>query len=162
MHLITCLALRLRYARRLACPSIASLTTVWVSGLCVNSGAHSIGAADCPFFQYRIGDGTMDPGFESQMNGTCSSDPNAFAFLDPSPVYFDNAFYRNLQGRKGLLGSDQVLYSDTRSRGTVDHYASDQGAFFADFVAAMTKLGRIGVKTPATGGEIRQDCRFPN
>ncbi|XP_066383474.1 peroxidase 45-like [Miscanthus floridulus] len=127
------------------------------------SGAHTIGAADCPFFQYRIGnDATMDPGFASQLNGTCSSDSNAFAFLDPSPVGFDNAFYQNLQVGKGLLGSDQVLYSDMRSRSTVDYYTSNQGAFFDDFVAAMTKLGRIGVKTPATGGEIRQDCQFPN
>ena len=75
---------------------------------------------------------------------------------------FDNAFYRNLQVGKGLLGSNQVLYSDMRSRSTVDYYASNQGAFFGDFMAAMTKLGRIGVKTPTTGGEIRRDCRFPN
>ena len=111
----------------------------------------------------RIGsDATIDPYFASQLNGTCSSDPNAFAFLDPSPVGFDNAFYRNLQVGKGLLGSDQVIYSDMRSRSTVDYYASNQGAFFGNFVAAMTKLGRIGVKTPTTGGEIRRDCRFPN
>ena len=68
---------------------------------------------------------------------------------------FDNASYRNLQVGKGLLGSDQVLYSDMRSRSMIDYYASNQGAFFGDFVATMTKLGRIGVKTPATGGEIR-------
>ena len=49
-----------------------------------------------------------------------------------------------------------------RSHSTVDYCASNQGAFFGYFVAAMTKLGRIGVKTPATGGEIRRDCRFPN
>jgi len=41
-------------------------------------------------------DATMDPGFALQLNGTCSSNPNAFAFLNPSPVGFDNAFYRNL------------------------------------------------------------------
>ena len=111
----------------------------------------------------RIGsDATIDPGFASQLNGTCNSNPNAFAFLDPSPVGFDNAFYQNLQVGKGLLGSDQVLYSDIRSRSTVDYYASNQGAFFSDFVAAMTKLGRIGVKTPATRGEIRRDCQFSN
>ena len=57
-------------------------------------------------------DATIDPGFATQLNGTCSSDPNAFAFLDPSPVGFDNAFYRNLQVGKGLLGSDQMIYSD--------------------------------------------------
>ena len=50
-------------------------------------------------------DATMDPGFASQLNGTCS-DPNAFAFLDPSPVGFNNAFYWNLQVGKGLLVSD--------------------------------------------------------
>ncbi|XP_066396446.1 peroxidase 45-like [Miscanthus floridulus] len=111
----------------------------------------------------RIGsDVAMDPGFVSQLNGTCSSDPNAFAFLDPSPVDFDNAFYRNLQVGKGLLGSDQVLYSDMRLRSTVNYYASNQDAIFGDFVATMTKLRRIGVKTSATGGEIRRDCRFPN
>ena len=44
----------------------------------------------------------------------------------------------------------------------VDYCASNQGAFFGDFVTAMTKLGRIGVKTLATDGEIRRDCRFPN
>ncbi|XP_066311088.1 peroxidase 16-like [Miscanthus floridulus] len=104
----------------------------------------------------------MDPRFTSQLNDTCSSDPNAFAFLDPSPVGFDNAFYRNLQVGKGLLGSDQVLYSDMRSRSTADYYASNQGTFFGDFVTAMTKLRRIGIKTPATGDEIRRDCWFPN
>ncbi|XP_066350318.1 peroxidase 45-like [Miscanthus floridulus] len=90
------------------------------------------------------------------------SDPNAFAFLDPSLVGFDNAFYRNLQVDKGLLGFDQVIYYDMRSHNTVDYYVSNQGAFFGDFVVAMTKLGRIRVKTRATSGEIHRDCRFPN
>jgi len=126
-------------------------------------GAHTLGAADCPFFQYRIGsDPSMDQGLASQLRGTCGSNPNSgFAFFDPTPVSFDNAFYRNLQGGRGLLGSDQVLYSDQRSRSAVDNYVSNQGAFFTDFVAAITKLGRIGAKTAATG-EIRRDCRFPN
>ena len=106
----------------------------------------------------RIGsDATMDPSFASQLNGTCSSNPNAFFFLDPSSVGFDNAFYWNLQVGKGLLGSDQVIYSDMRSRSTVNYYVSNQGAFFSNFMAAMTKLGRIGVKMLATGGEIRRD-----
>ncbi|XP_066311082.1 uncharacterized protein [Miscanthus floridulus] len=53
----------------------------------------------------------MDPGFASQLNGTCSSDPNAFAFLDPSPVGFDNALYRNLQVGKGLLAPTRRRWS---------------------------------------------------
>ena len=48
------------------------------------------------------------------------------------------------------------------SRSTVDYYTSNQGAFFGDSVAAMTKLGKIGVKTSATDGEIRRDYQFLN
>lgn len=103
----------------------------------------------------------MDPNFAAMLRGSCGS--SGFAFLDAAtPLRFDNAFYQNLRAGRGLLGSDQTLYSDPRSRGLVDRYAANQGAFFNDFVSAMTKLGRVGVKSPATGGEIRRDCRFPN
>ncbi|GJN39247.1 hypothetical protein PR202_gb28352 [Eleusine coracana subsp. coracana] len=127
------------------------------------SGGHTLGAADCPFFQYRIGtDPTMNSAFADDLRKTCNSNPtNGFAFFDYSPVGFDNAYFQLLQGGRGLLGSDQVLYSDPRSRNTVNAYAANQAAFFADFMNAMTKLGRVGVKTAATG-EIRRDCRFPN
>ncbi|KAJ1260620.1 hypothetical protein BS78_10G246400 [Paspalum vaginatum] len=126
------------------------------------SGGHTIGAASCGFFGYRVGaDAAMDPAFAEQLRGRC---PGAagFAFLDAAtPLRFDNEYYRNLRAGKGLLGSDQVLYADPRSRGAVDRYADDQGAFFADFAAAMARLGRVGVRT-AADGEIRRDCRFPN
>ncbi|XP_037453662.1 peroxidase 45-like isoform X3 [Triticum dicoccoides] len=126
------------------------------------SGGHTLGAADCGFFKYRIGgnDQSMNPSFDAQLQGTCAK--QNFAFLDDvTPVGFDNFYYRNLQNGRGLLGSDQVLYTDERSRGTVDFYAANQGTFFSDFVIAMTKLGRVGVKT-AADGEIRRDCQYPN
>ncbi|KAL5200671.1 hypothetical protein ABZP36_021874 [Zizania latifolia] len=129
------------------------------------SGGHTIGVASCSFFGNRTGgDPTMDSSFASSLRNTCAANPaSGFAFLDgASPLRFDNAFYQNLRIGRGLLGSDQTLYSDPRSRGTVDLYASNQGAFFNDFVNAITKLGRVGVKTAATGGEIRRDCRFQN
>ncbi|XP_006656421.2 peroxidase 16-like [Oryza brachyantha] len=127
------------------------------------SGGHTIGAASCGFFGYRLGsDPTMDPNFVSTLRGNCAAGSGGFAFLDAaSPLRFDNAFYQNLRGGRGLLGSDQILYSDPRSRSLVDVYAGNQGTFFTDFVTAMTKLGRVGVKS-AGNGEIRRDCRFPN
>ncbi|KAG8095192.1 hypothetical protein GUJ93_ZPchr0012g18910 [Zizania palustris] len=130
-----------------------------------DTGGHTIGAASCGFFGYRIGsDQTMDRSFAASLRGTCAANPaGGFSFLDSaSPLRFDNAFYQNLRFRRGLLGSDQILYTDPRSRGTVDLYAGNQGAFFNDFVTAITKLGRVGVKSAATGGEIRRDCRLPN
>ncbi|KAE8767797.1 Peroxidase 45 [Hordeum vulgare] len=126
------------------------------------SGAHTLGAADCCFFQHRTRgkDPSMNPSFDAQLQGTCAR--QNFAFLDDvTPVGFDNLYFQHLQNGRGLLGSDQVLYTDERSRGTVDYYASNQGIFFYDFSVAMTKLGRVGVKT-AADGEIRRDCRHPN
>ncbi|VAI53086.1 unnamed protein product [Triticum turgidum subsp. durum] len=126
------------------------------------SGAHTLGAADCGFFQHRTRgkDPSMNPSFDAQLQGTCAR--QNFAFLDDvTPVGFDNSYFKLLQNGRGLLGSDQVLYTDQRSRGTIDYYASNQGIFFYDFSIAMTKLGKVGVKT-ATDGEIRRDCRYPN
>ena len=62
------------------------------------------------------------------------------------------------------IGSDATMDPNflDPSRSTVDYCVSNQGTFFGDFEAAMTKLENIGVKTPATGVEIRRDCRFPN
>ena len=137
-------------------------TTIDRSRACyVNPGGHTLGAADCTFFQSRIGtDPTMDSGYAAQLRNTCGG--QSFAFLDgATPGRFDNSYYRNLQAGRGLLGSDQVLHTDQRSRGTVNNYASNQATFFYDFANAMTKLGRVGVKT-AANGEIRRDCRYPN
>jgi peroxidase len=84
--------------------------------------------------------------FADELRKTCNaSDPTSmrFAFFDGSPASFDNSYFRSLQSGRGLLGSDG------RSRATVNSYAGNQAAFFADFVSAMSKLGRIGVKTVA-------------
>ncbi|XP_020080605.1 peroxidase 16-like [Ananas comosus] len=131
------------------------------------SGGHTIGASSCMFFYNRLypGDPTVSPGFLLQLQQSCPNpllDPNAFAFLDAAtPLQFDNAYFRNLQQGMGLLNSDQVLFNDPRSQGTVNLFASNQSAFFSAFVDAMTRLGRLGTKT-AVDGEIRRDCRFVN
>jgi peroxidase len=106
----------------------------------------------------------MNPTFANQLRGTCPAilNPNNFVFLDATTfATFDNGYYRSLQHGQGVLASDQLLYTDPRSRGMVNLFASNQGAFFNAFVNGMNKLGRIGVKT-ALDGEIRRDCRFPN
>ncbi|KAM0852951.1 hypothetical protein ACQ4PT_051419 [Festuca glaucescens] len=108
------------------------------------SGAHTIGAARCAAPQSGATDGNLAP-------------LDAF-----SSVRFDNGYYRNLLSRFGLLHSDQELFG---SGGPVDSiaqtYAGNGGAFSADFVTAMIKMGNI---SPLTGssGEIRNNCRKPN
>lgn len=108
----------------------------------------------------------MDAGFAARLRGACAGATNnrsgGFAFLDgATPTRFDNAYYENLRRGRGVLGSDQALHDDARSRGKVELYAGDEDAFFDDFAAAMMRLGRVGVRM-AGNGEIRRDCRFPN
>lgn len=82
--------------------------------------------------------------------------------MDPTtPRNFDNAYYKNLQQGKGLFTSDQVLFTDSRTKATVNQFASDNNAFQNAFISAITKLGRVGVKT-GNQGEIRIDCSKVN
>ncbi|KAJ4805950.1 Peroxidase [Rhynchospora pubera] len=149
--------------------SLDQLTNMFaVNGLSMSdmialSAAHTIGFAHCTTFSNRIGstvDPTMDPTYASQLQGACpaNANPNLAVGLDPvSPRTFDNQYYKNLQQGMGLLKSDQVLFTDTRSRPFVNAWARSEAGFQRAFVAAITKLGRVGVKTGATGN-IRQNC----
>nr|CAD1826003.1 unnamed protein product [Ananas comosus var. bracteatus] len=136
------------------------------------SGAHTIGVTHCDKFIRRIYrfkqplafNPPMNLTFLRQMRQTCplNYNPSTFAMLDPAtPFKFDNAYYQNLQKEMGLLASDQILFTDQRSRGLVNWFASNQTAFEEAFVAAMTKLGRVGVKN-GTEGEIRRVCTTVN
>jgi peroxidase len=136
------------------------------------SGAHTIGISHCDKFIRRIYqfkdpmpyNPPMNLSFLRQLRQTCpmSYQQSAFINLDPiTPFKFDNAYYQNLQRQMGLLASDQVLFADRRSCGTVNLFATNQTAFEEAFVAAITKLGRVGVKTESDG-EIRRVCTAVN
>lgn len=137
------------------------------------SGGHTIGVTHCDKFVRRLYpfkgakpqySPPMNLAFLRQMRGTCplNYSPTTVAMLDTvSPLKFDNGYYQTLQQQKGLLSSDQVLFADRRSRSTVNYFAANQTAFFDAFVAAMAKLGRIGVKT-GSDGEIRRVCTKVN
>ena len=131
-------------------------------------GAHTIGVSHCSRFSRRIYrfspknwiDPTLNLTYAFQLRQMCplNVDPTIAVSLDPTtPNTFDNAYYKNLQQGKGLLTSDEVLFIDARSKSTVDLFASNNDAFQQAFVSAITKLGRVGVKT-GNQGEIRHDC----
>lgn len=89
-------------------------------------------------------------------------DPTIAINMDPAtPQTFDNQYFKNLQQGRGLFSSDQILFTDSRSRGIVNIFAANQTAFQQAFVAAITKLGRVGVKT-GQEGEIRRVCSVVN
>ncbi|KAL5713653.1 peroxidase [Ranunculus cassubicifolius] len=132
------------------------------------SAAHTLGFSHCNRFSDRIYnfspgvtvDPRLNPTYVPQLQSMCPQDVDPVIAIDMDPTtprIFDNVYFQNLQQGKGLFTSDQVLFSDARSKPTVDTWASNSAAFNQAFINAMTKLGRVGVKT-GTEGNIRLDC----
>ncbi|KAJ9558981.1 hypothetical protein OSB04_013595 [Centaurea solstitialis] len=141
------------------------------------SGAHTIGSARCAVFSNRLfnfsgtngPDKTLsDPTMVSDLQAQCpvNGDGNKTTALDRNSVdLFDNHYFKNLLNGRGLLESDQFLYSSdeavSTTRSLVEAYSKDQQFFLNDFVKSMIKMGNI---SPLTGssGEIRKNCRVVN
>lgn len=132
------------------------------------SGAHTLGFSHCDRFANRLYsftpsnpvDPSLDPEYAKELKDMCPQnvDPSIAINMDPAtPRTFDNEYYKNLVKGKGLFTSDQVLFTDESSQGTVSDFANNAFDFNGAFVTAMRKLGRVGVKT-GDQGEIRLDC----
>ncbi|CAL5092076.1 unnamed protein product [Urochloa decumbens] len=133
------------------------------------SAGHTVGFAHCGTFAGRIWgaaapDAKMNASLAARLREWCPPgvDPRIAVTMDVvTPRVFDNQYFKNLQVGMGLLASDQVLYTDPRSRPMVDAWAKSSAAFSQAFVTAITKMGRIGVKTGAQGN-IRRNCAVLN
>ncbi|KAJ1420918.1 Secretory peroxidase [Sesbania bispinosa] len=138
------------------------------------SGAHTFGRAHCSLFINRLynfsGTGNPDPTLDTTylelLREICpenATENNITNFDLTTPDQFDNKYYSNLQSQKGLLQSDQELFStpDADTIDIVNSYSSDQDLFFNNFIESMIKMGNIGVLT-GDEGEIRLQCNFVN
>lgn len=74
---------------------------------------------------------------------------------------FDTSYFKNLQRGRGILQSDQALWSDASTKTFVQRYLGITGllglTFNVEFGNSMVKMSNIGVKT-GTDGEIRKKC----
>ncbi|KAH1107985.1 hypothetical protein J1N35_011753 [Gossypium stocksii] len=140
------------------------------------SGGHTIGLAKCATFDNRLfnfsgtgaPDSTMEATMLEDLQSFCpvNGDGNRFTALDRNSTdLFDNHYFKNLLNGKGLLGSDQILYSSdlavSTTKSLVESYSSNSKLFFNDFVNSMVKMGNISPLT-GTNGEIRKNCRAVN
>nr|POE84707.1 cationic peroxidase 1 [Quercus suber] len=129
------------------------------------SGSHTIGQARCLMFRGRIyNETTIDSEFTKSTQSNCpitGGDSNLSPIDATSPVIFDNAYFKNLVNSKGLLHSDQQLFSGGSTDSQVTTYSSGFSTFFTDFANAMVKMGNL---SPLTGsnGEIRTNCKKIN
>ncbi|KAJ8442652.1 hypothetical protein Cgig2_003696 [Carnegiea gigantea] len=131
------------------------------------SGAHTIGLARCTSFRTHIyNESNIDTSFAQTRQSSCpstsGSGDNNLAPLDfQTPTAFDNNYFKNLVNQKGLLHSDQQLFSGDSTNALVQTYSTNPNMFNTDFMTAMIKMGDI---SPLTGsnGEIRVNCRKIN
>ncbi|KZV29889.1 peroxidase 51-like [Dorcoceras hygrometricum] len=132
------------------------------------SACHTVGFSHCSKFSTRLYsfsrqnpvDPSLNKNYAAQLQSMCPRivDPRIAINMDPTtPRIFDNAYFKNLQNGMGLFTSDQVLFTDRRSRLTVNTWAKRPLTFNNAFVQAITKLGRVGVKT-GRNGNVRFDC----
>ncbi|XP_059669535.1 cationic peroxidase 1-like, partial [Cornus florida] len=129
------------------------------------SGGHTIGQAKCSNFRTRVYNETnINTSYATSLKAKCPSTggDNNLAPLDvTSSTAFDNAYFKNLQIQRGLLHSDQQLFSGGSTDAQVNTYASNSAAFFTDFANAMVKMGNLSPLT-GTNGQIRTNCRKTN
>ncbi|KAK3205022.1 hypothetical protein Dsin_019068 [Dipteronia sinensis] len=140
------------------------------------SGAHTIGQAKCATFSNRLfdfggtgsPDNTIETSMLSDLQSLCpiNGDGNRTTALDRnSQDLFDNHYFQNLINKKGVLSSDQILFSSDEAASTtkalVQTYSTNPSLFFTDFANSMIKMGNIN---PLTGSnsEIRKNCRVAN
>ncbi|XP_028795258.1 peroxidase A2-like [Neltuma alba] len=133
------------------------------------SGAHTFGRARCVLFRDRLfnfensnsSDPSLDSTYLETLRQACPQNDGTLNNLDPTtPDSFDNNYFTNLQSGRGLLQSDQELFSTAGSDtvAIVNRFAASQSEFFTSFAQSMINMGKI---SPLTGsnGQIRTNCR---
>ncbi|XAR49234.1 Peroxidase [Bertholletia excelsa] len=152
---------------------IFALKNLTLNEMVTLSGAHSIGVSHCSSFSNRLyalnstyyQDPSMDSQFAGALKAGCPRPPSS---QDPTvvldvltPHRLDNAYYKDLMMRRGLLTSDQTLLSHPPTARMVRRNARHGGTWAKKFAAAMVRMGSIGVLT-GRQGEIRRNCRVVN
>ncbi|CAN1323299.1 Peroxidase 9 [Linum perenne] len=132
------------------------------------SGGHTIGVARCTTFKQRLysqngADLSLEKTYSMGLKSVCPSiggDNNISPLDFASPARFDNTYFKLILSGKGLLTSDQVLFTGDTLQ-LVKSYAEDQQIFFNQFAKSMVRMGSIGVLT-GFKGEVRNNCRRLN
>ncbi|WCJ28593.1 Peroxidase superfamily protein [Euphorbia peplus] len=140
-------------------------------------GGHTIGTTACQFFMYRLynftttgngADPSINPTFVPQLQALCpqNGDGSKRIALDTgSSNRFDGTYFQNLRDGKGILESDQKLWTDPTTKTVVQRFLGLSGlaglTFNIEFGRSMIKMSNIGIKTGANS-EIRRVCSAIN
>ncbi|XP_060169254.1 peroxidase N1-like [Lycium barbarum] len=135
-------------------------------------GGHTIGTTSCIVFRDRLynfndtgrPDPSIDASFLPQLQAQCPEDGDGskrVALDDGSEKRFDNSFFKNLKDKRGIMLSDQLLWTDNTTNNLVRRFLGIRGllglTFSVEFGKSMVKMSNIGVKSDSDG-EIRKHC----
>ncbi|KAM3344317.1 hypothetical protein P3S68_026409 [Capsicum galapagoense] len=126
------------------------------------SSGHILGFPQCLTINNHIYNepNNIDSNFGSQRQENCqhSGGDSNLDSLDPTTALFDSKYFSNLVSNKGLLYSDQALFSGGKTNDLVKTYSTNLGTFAKDFAESMIKIRNIN---PLTGkkGQIRVNYR---
>ncbi|KAI3976679.1 hypothetical protein MKX01_008537 [Papaver californicum] len=136
-------------------------------------GGRTIGTSACIFFRYRLynvnsttgADPLIDPLFLGTLRDLCPAGGDAtkrIAFDTDSEDRFDSNFFNNLRNGRGVLESDQKLWTDSATQHVVRRFSGpfrglSRLLFNVEFSQSMGKMSNVGVKT-GLEGEIRTVC----
>ncbi|KAL8229371.1 hypothetical protein R6Q57_014271 [Mikania cordata] len=134
--------------------------------LVVLSGAHTIGRSTCESVQYRLYDykGTkkpdpsINPLYLNYLRRKCRW-ASENVYLDAITARtFDVQYYLNLKKNMGLLSTDQLIYSDSRTKPIAEALSFESSLFSNQFSVSMVKLANILDVRSQDSGEIRVKC----
>ncbi|KAA3459444.1 peroxidase 10 [Gossypium australe] len=111
-------------------------------------------------------DPTLNATYANALKQLCPKSGDVTSLIDldeQTSLTFDNNYFLNLQNRRGLLQTDQELFSTNGAEtvAIVNRFARSQSQFFSRFAKAMIKMGNINPLI-GTNGEIRLDCKKIN
>lgn len=130
-------------------------------------GAHTLGIGHCVNVVDRLyptRDPALSTGLYLQLRVLCpTKEPLNLTILpnDLSVYSFDNRYFKDVLGGRGLFRADANLVGDARTKPLVAKFASDQSLFFKTFASAYVKLVSAQVLT-GSRGEVRTNCRRVN
>ena len=111
----------------------------------------------------KVGNGavdpSIDPSFLPQLRALCpqnGDDSKRVALDTGSPNRFDTSYFTNLRNGRGILESDQMLWTDASTKTIVQRFLTGL-SFNLEFGKSMIKMSNIGVKI-GNAGEIRKIC----
>ncbi|KAK6931974.1 hem peroxidase [Dillenia turbinata] len=109
-----------------------------------------------------LSDPCINPRYLNYLKRKCRWASEYMELDATTPQKLDSVYFTNLEHGMGLLSTEQLLNSDSRTSPLISMLASQTEIFMQQFAASMVKLGTVQVLTGSDEGEVRTSCSCVN